>query len=68
MIQGRCPICGKAYEIEALDDLPTLSLLLGPLPAHRPRPLDRRRVRHPRPRGAYPAPGRERRRETKTIE
>ena len=23
MIQGRCPICGKSYTIQALDDLPS---------------------------------------------
>jgi uncharacterized protein len=23
MIQGRCPICSKSYEIAALDDLPS---------------------------------------------
>jgi uncharacterized protein len=23
MIKGKCPICGKAYQIEALADLPT---------------------------------------------
>lgn len=22
MIQGRCPICGKTYAVQALDDLP----------------------------------------------
>jgi len=23
MIQGRCPICGKRFEVEKLDDLPS---------------------------------------------
>ena len=48
MIRGKCPICGKAFEVASIDDLPGVPLLLRPLQADRPRPMDRRRLRHPR--------------------
>ena len=51
---GTLPDLLEAVRDRALDDLPTLPVLLRPLPADRPRPLDRRR-RTPSPGGPQPS-------------
>ena len=57
MIRGRCPTCSKPYEIAVDRRAAVFSLLLGPLPARRPGPMDRRQERDPRS-GRFPAPAR----------